>query len=468
MRHMIVMVGLPASGKSTIARMCAEELSGRGAAVPILSKDDFRALMCPTHTDTDGEASLAAGGYNGRLAIEAYKNAVKAHLKAGETVILDNTHVSHKHFDAQVKLAKSLGYDVTFAVITGVKPQVDREWDAWTSECVRRDNLRHGTEHVGEDPIRSLADLMKTLDLSGEHVVWLDGRADPARSAGELAHVVRQQLRVHTIYWGHTAVVGDIHGRAEAVRELTRLVREKQLANVVLLGDLFDRGHDIPGTATALRKLCRLTNVWVVEGNHDQHLRTILCEQGVPSDRFVDTREALVALKSGPDGRENVRWAKQMLASAVPALLIRTERADVVCTHGGLASAVAARVADEAVLPAWLTANDCIYGACGRDKIYGSSHPSDYRGETIEKIDGTDKVIQMHGHRNDRGIAHVGNHVWRLESRAEQPEGAVSCMIVGHDGTIEGPIELGVDARARAEAANENSNNTQAEDETCR
>lgn len=78
-----------------------------------------------------------------------------------------------------------------------------------------------------------------------------------------------------------TFVVGDIHGRcAELEGVLDMLPREESTDKLVFLGDLIDRGPDVPGCVERVLNLCSANpeNVICIRGNHEQMLLDFLDE----------------------------------------------------------------------------------------------------------------------------------------------------------------------------------------------
>ena len=82
-----------------------------------------------------------------------------------------------------------------------------------------------------------------------------------------------------------TFVVGDVHGRREQLRQLIgSLPRDAGRDTLVLLGDLIDRGEDIPGAVAdvlALKRESPEGRVVVLRGNHEQMLLDFL-DEGAP------------------------------------------------------------------------------------------------------------------------------------------------------------------------------------------
>src|SRR5437867_13033695 len=76
-----------------------------------------------------------------------------------------------------------------------------------------------------------------------------------------------------------TFVVGDIHGRcAQLLNLLDLLPRDESTDTLVFLGDLIDRGPDVPGCVGHVLSLCErnLENVICLRGNHEQMLLDFL------------------------------------------------------------------------------------------------------------------------------------------------------------------------------------------------
>ena len=72
-----------------------------------------------------------------------------------------------------------------------------------------------------------------------------------------------------------TFVVGDIHGRCAQLHGLLDLLpRDETSDKLIFIGDLIDRGADVPGCVTLVHKLCSENpeRVICLRGNHEQML----------------------------------------------------------------------------------------------------------------------------------------------------------------------------------------------------
>ena len=64
-------------------------------------------------------------------------------------------------------------------------------------------------------------------------------------------------------------VISDIHGGLTALERLLQQVGFSDADALILLGDYVEKGADNLGTLRRVRQLCRLPNVWAVQGNND-------------------------------------------------------------------------------------------------------------------------------------------------------------------------------------------------------
>ena len=123
-----------------------------------------------------------------------------------------------------------------------------------------------------------------------------------------------------------TFVVGDIHGRCAQLQNiLDMLPRDEQSDMLVFLGDLIDRGADVPGAVANVAKLCAENpeHVICLRGNHEQMLldfvdgaSLIWLTTATGSDQtFAQYTERPLRLRSEADFES----ARQLLAGKIPA-----------------------------------------------------------------------------------------------------------------------------------------------------
>lgn len=133
MPQLILLKGLPASGKSTWARETVRKFNGKHIR---LSKDDFRQML------HDGEWSSD----NEKIVIRMERSAADYALSNGYNVIIDDTNLNPKHEEAFREIAEKNNADFTIKM-----------FDTDLQECIMRDRRRAG-KSVGEKVIRKMHD----------------------------------------------------------------------------------------------------------------------------------------------------------------------------------------------------------------------------------------------------------------------------------------------------------------------
>lgn len=132
MKTLFMMKGLPASGKSTIAkRMLADMGSGN---IKRVNKDDLRAML------DDGKWSKE----NEKYVIDLRDHVITSALSMGKHVVVDDTNLAPKHEARLRDLARRC--QAQFEVVDCTDVSVE--------ECIERDRKRQN--YVGESVIRGM------------------------------------------------------------------------------------------------------------------------------------------------------------------------------------------------------------------------------------------------------------------------------------------------------------------------
>ena len=76
-----------------------------------------------------------------------------------------------------------------------------------------------------------------------------------------------------------TLVIGDVHGCAEALRELLRAVELRSEDVLITLGDYTDRGPDSKGVIEQLIEVGQKHTLIPLQGNHDFMFTEIMKNQ---------------------------------------------------------------------------------------------------------------------------------------------------------------------------------------------
>ena len=141
MRTMIVLRGLPGSGKSTEAAAIVASDPKRWLRI---NRDDMRVMAVGHGNDPYNSPGREA---REKVLRDAKDELVRLALNAGYDVVLDDTHLVPQTLKRLHELAASVG-DVTL-VEKGINVPIE--------ECIRRDSLRPKPHCVGEKVIRDMA-----------------------------------------------------------------------------------------------------------------------------------------------------------------------------------------------------------------------------------------------------------------------------------------------------------------------
>jgi predicted kinase len=242
--ELVITRGLPASGKTTHARAWANDAPKRAR----LNRDDLRAMLFEVQGIGNREQENAVTSVQHAMAT--------ALIKAGWSVIVDDTNLRLRYANAWATLADDLGAAFTVEDIdTDVEVCVDRDdWRAWA-----------GGRRVGESVIRNLDQRFRArpdvrpvpkvevigepytppLDKPKAIIVDIDGTLAHMNGRGpyddHLVHTDTLDPVVHRLVWnaiddGHRILL--VSGRSEDCRNVTE---EWLLANDVRWDELWMR-----------------------------------------------------------------------------------------------------------------------------------------------------------------------------------------------------------------------------------
>jgi polynucleotide kinase-phosphatase len=313
---LVVMVGAAGAGKSTFAQRCFRETE-------VLSSDAFRAMV------RDDAGDMGATGD----AFDVLHLAAAKRLAAGRLTVVDATNVTPWARRPLVALARA-HHVAPVAIVLDLPEET----------CLARDGAR-GDRAVGSRTVRAQRrDLARALGtMAREGFAKVHVLASPREA--EAAEVVRVPLPCdRRADPGPFDVVGDVHGCRAELEALLGLLgwdvparRHPDGRRLVFLGDLVDRGPDVPGVLRLAMELTAAGAALCVPGNHDAKLARKLAGRNVRVARgLAATLEQLAA--------EPPAFAAAVAAffDALPSHYV-LDRGRLVVAHAGLKEAMHGR-----------------------------------------------------------------------------------------------------------------------------
>ena len=141
-RGLLIMRGLPASGKTTYAHQFVSARRAEGISAIRIGRDDVRNLLCLSEQPRQ---KCVGSGKDEKMVTFVETKMIRAAFKSGiRWVVEDSTNLNNGSFARLTLLGEALGADV-FTVTM----------NASVEECVARDVLR--VDSCGEEVIRAMA-----------------------------------------------------------------------------------------------------------------------------------------------------------------------------------------------------------------------------------------------------------------------------------------------------------------------
>ncbi len=142
MQHLLILIGISGSGKSTFARQFVQE----NPTYLRLNRDDFRRCLVPVPLGDYWKWEEKRKSPIERLVSELEKSALLSALESGWNVVMDNTHLRQRYINELLKLIDKQAMtkrpiEVTFRVV-----------DVPLETAITRDRIR--ADVVGEPVIR--------------------------------------------------------------------------------------------------------------------------------------------------------------------------------------------------------------------------------------------------------------------------------------------------------------------------
>jgi protein phosphatase len=315
---LVVLVGASGSGKTTFART-------HFLPTEILSSDFCRSLVC------DDENSLAATDD----AFDVLHYVVAKRLANMKLTVVDATNVQAAGRKRLVELARSY-HALPVAVVLDLPEKICRKRNAERID-------RQLPERVIGQQCQQLRRSLKNLKREGFRRVHVLRSEEDVAGAGierEKLWTDRREER------GPFDIIGDVHGCFDELVELLRKlgyaidgvrVTHPEGRKVAFLGDLVDRGPQIPEVLELVMGMVEAGTALCVPGNHDVKLERAL--QGRKVQQTYGLVESLAQLKErGEEFRGRVR---DFIDSLVSHYVLDEGR--LVVAHAGMKAEMAGR-----------------------------------------------------------------------------------------------------------------------------
>lgn len=391
MKQLILLRGCPGSGKSTF-------IKENGLESFTLSPDILRTQMSAPIYNTAGERVISQEN-DGRV-WKLLFDILESRMKNGEFIIVDATHSTAKLINKYKQLRATYGYR-TFVV----------NFEVPLETCLKRNKQRESYKLVPEEVIENIHERLQHENIpSFAKVINPD----------ELLEEIKWRAQDFN-HFNKVKVIGDVHGCYTALNKFITYeeITDNQDTAFIFVGDLFDRGLENVKVFEFIEQVYKLPNVFLIEGNHERHLRTYvkvydelikeLNSSEIKQDKYNTMHKTFRAkgfiettLKEFLHNKISKDRVKPILKKLLQCLYIELNGTRYIITHGG-------------IMPSMITdlnlvsTNQLINGVGG------------YEFEIDDEWEADNNVIQIHGHRNLYRIPlNAQSNSINLEGRVEK------------------------------------------------
>jgi len=257
----VVLIGASGSGKSTFAQTHFQPTE-------ILSSDYFRSLVC----DDENRQSASNDAF------DALHHVLALRLKNMRLTVVDATNVQSEGRKTLLALAREY-YTQAVAIVLDLPDEVS------FSRNQSRPDRQFGP-HVINRQRRELKRSLRGLEREGFRYVHVLHTEEEVNAV----QIVRDRLWNNLRHeYGPFDIIGDVHGcLPELVTLMTELGYRVDMSTAtytatppegrraIFLGDLVDRGPDVPGVLKLVMNMVAAGTALCVPGNHDVKLMKAL------------------------------------------------------------------------------------------------------------------------------------------------------------------------------------------------
>lgn len=311
MRNLIILRGIPASGKSTwVKNNELEQFT--------VSSDALRLLYAGVEYDLEGYQRISQKA-DKKVWNELY-SIVENRMKDGQLTVVDATHISEKSISEYKKLSKKYNYRITII-----------NFNISLEEALKRNSEREEYKQVPEKVIEDMYKRSKQKWNGNYEIIDAEDISDIKNMLFTSGEDLTKYEKV--------VVFGDIHASFSPLKEYFDNNPYSKDNFYIFLGDYIDRNYQCNEVISFLYDLMQNDNVILLQGNHESHIKKILRGESIEgtTGEFMKTwsllseenREKLKAI-----GRKvrQIFVFKRGIITVPPTIYI--------CTHGGISKPV--------------------------------------------------------------------------------------------------------------------------------
>lgn len=417
---LLILSGLPASGKSTLKRTAQ---GFRDLEQAWISTDEIRCQVFPSYREVDElgiltDISQAANG-------EVYgivHARLRARLAQGQTCIVDATSLNDAERKSYVEVAKEYGAAYKVLILASLPQGVAQPEDT-TEEEILQATLQTSLERNAKREVRVPGYRIEEMcfpPVAAQCSPKVESKA-PTPPTGFTVHskypfeVVYGEVKlVHQLPELEQEaydVLGDTHGLLSDTLELLKkngwtyengCLRHPERRKLLVLGDFVDRGPDSMGLIRLFKKAVQDGVARALRGNHEAKLVKFIHQVGSLGTKkwgSLSNSETGMELLAQPDCNELVEFMKCLPAFQV----LRTADGHQL----GFVHATMRRFDAELSL-----SGDCIYGQFG----YERGVDTDVQYEDLYQK-GLNKWVLFRGHIPQTSVQ---EHIFSLEREPYQ------------------------------------------------
>jgi predicted kinase len=266
MRLLVVLRGIPASGKSTFIK--EHDLEGF-----VLCPDDYRVRIGGLTVDEKGLLRIPEK-YNKKVWKQLYED-LELRMQEGITTVIDATHTRESYFNDYNKLCAKYRYRMLIV-----------EFNTPLDECKQRNANRVEYKRYDDSVLDKMyAQMQNPLPAKYRQMV-----VAPEEFESTVNNIIYKHATLDE--YKSIVIVGDIHGCYTALIEglqqsgFIKTINEDgsfifdDSIFVVFIGDYIDRGIENDKVVEFLYSIKDFKNVKLLEGNHESHLLKLSREGG--------------------------------------------------------------------------------------------------------------------------------------------------------------------------------------------